>query len=130
MMIALVASTIKIIKHLQLLSAELGVKCEAMRHRVIIISATAVICVVMVVYIQSDQSRNVASVNEAENAPLNKPTPPVRKEKPLNLSQLQNIYNERRRHVSDMCEKHKDDIGKNISLENIGSIPISNDNYY
>ena len=130
MMIALVASTIKIIKHLHLLSAELGVKCEAMRHRVIIISATAVICVVMVVYIQSDQSRNVASVNEAENAPLNKPTPPVREEKPLNLSQLQNIYNERRRHVSDMCEKHKDDIGKNISLENIGSIPISNDNYY
>merc|ERR1712223_296279 len=56
-------------------SAELGVKCEAMRHRVIIISAT-----------------------------------PVRKEKPLNLSQLQNIYNERRRHVSDMCGKHKDDI--------------------
>ena len=130
MMIALVASTIKIIKHLRLLSAELGVKCEAMRHRVIIISATAVICVVMVVYIQSDQSRNVENVNKAENAPLNKPPPPVREEKPLNLSQLQNIYNERRRHVSDMCEKHKDDIGKNISLENIGSIPISNDNYY
>ena len=128
MMIALVASTIKIIKHLHLLSSELGVKCEAMRHRVIIISATAVICVVMVVYIQSDQSRNVENVNKAENAPLKKP-PPVRKEKPLNLSQLQNIYNERRRHVSDMCEKHKDDIGKNISLENIGSIPISNDNY-
>ena len=129
MMIALVASTIKIIKHLHLLSSELGVKCEAMRHRVIIISATAVICVMMVVYIQSDQSRNVVNVNKAENAQMNKPPPQVRVEQPLNLSQLQNIYNERRRHVTDMCEKHKDDIGKNIrSRANFGLISIISSN--
>ena len=130
MMIALVASTIKIIKHLHLhLSSELGVKCEAMRHRVVIISATAVICVMMVVYIQSDQSRNVVNVRKAENAPINKPPPPVGDEKPLNLSQLQNIYNERRRHVTDMCEKHKHDIGKNIrSRANFGLISIISSN--